>query len=384
MHSVVGDIPVDSEASKPLVTRTHNTPTGYRITPDSQGSLKWKAAIDVDRRPRLFHVHSVRERPPGPPHIVASYSGPPSAAHARARATTTKPHSLTHSSQLATKMAAASARALPLICILLCFLSPTPSSATAADFLRCLSTSVPSHLLFTQGRNFRCYSLYLGTCDQLVPLMSSRFPELGMTRGGCREMTWLQSTLYINSGTTNQPLETLLNRTTTSLRTFTKNKSDYVRQDITGDSWQKIFSWFNGPNAGLMILEPHGGQVGRVVDGDTPYPHRSGVLYNVQHIAFWSGDGGTAATAWINSFYNFMGQYVTKNPRTAYVNYRDLDIGQNAVAGGGVTSYNSGRVWGEKYFGAANFKRLAITKGKADPGDYFRNEQSVPPLVPRK
>ena len=46
-----------------------------------------------------------------------------------------------------------------------------------------------------------------------------------------------------------------------------------------------------------------------------------------------------------------MGQFVTKNPRAAYVNYRDLDIGQNAVVGGGVTSYDSGRVWGEKYLG---------------------------------
>ncbi|TVU01292.1 hypothetical protein EJB05_53255, partial [Eragrostis curvula] len=50
----------------------------------------------------------------------------------------------------------------------------------------------------------------------------------------------------------------------------------------------------------------------------------------------------------------------------------------------GATVGELGRVWGERYFGAANFKRLAITKGKADPGDYFRNEQSIPPLVPRK
>ncbi|KAL5200341.1 hypothetical protein ABZP36_021544 [Zizania latifolia] len=54
------------------------------------------------------------------------------------------------------------------------------------------------------------------------------------------------------------------------------------------------------------------------------------------------------------------------------------------VAGGGVTSYESGKVWGEKYFGAANFRRLALTKGKVDAGDYFRNEQSIPPLVPTK
>ncbi|KAF8741092.1 hypothetical protein HU200_013653 [Digitaria exilis] len=48
-------------------------------------------------------------------------------------------------------MAAASARALPLLlCILLCFHSPPhPPPPPRADFLRCLSASVPSHLLFT-------------------------------------------------------------------------------------------------------------------------------------------------------------------------------------------------------------------------------------------
>ncbi|GJN38601.1 hypothetical protein PR202_gb27659 [Eleusine coracana subsp. coracana] len=49
-----------------------------------------------------------------------------------------------------------------------------------------------------------------------------------------------------------------------------------------------------------------------------------------------------------------------------------------------LSAYESARVWGERYFGAANFKRLAITKGKTDPSDFFRNEQSIPPLVPRK
>jgi hypothetical protein len=175
-------------------------------------------------------------------------------------------------------------------------------------------------------------------------------------------------------------VETLLNRTT-SLSTFTKNKSDYVKQAISKASWEKIFPWFNNAGAGIMILEPHGGRVGSIADADTPYPHRSGVLYNIQYVAFWMGNG-TDAPNWIRGIYDFMEPFVTKNPRGAYVNYRDLDIGENTVVGG-VTSYESGKVWGEQYFGA-NFKRLAITKGKVDADDYFRNEQSVPPLVSRK
>lgn len=235
-----------------------------------------------------------------------------------------------------------------------------------------------------QNKQALFQSLYLGTCDQLLPVMGSRFPELGMTRADCREMSWLQSMVYINGGTSSTPVEVLLNRTT-SLSVYTKNKSDYVKQAIPSASWEKIFPWFDGAaGAGLIILEPHGGRVGSIADGNTPYPHRSGVLYNIQYVAFWPTTTATPAVPdWIKNVHAFMEPFVTSNPRDAYVNYRDLDIGENAVAGG-VTSYENGRVWGEKYFGAANFRRLALTKGKVDASDYFRNEQSIPPLVSTK
>jgi hypothetical protein len=119
-----------------------------------------------------------------------------------------------------------------------------------------------------------------------------------------------------------------------------------------------------------------------IADDDTPFPHRGGVLYNIQYLESWNGNGagGNASTppSWINTIYDFMAPFVTKNPRAAYANYRDLDIGVNTVVGG-VSTYNSGKVWGEMYFGG-NFRRLAMIKRKVDAGDYFQNEQTVPPL----
>jgi hypothetical protein len=50
---------------------------------------------------------------------------------------------------------------------------------------------------------------------------------------------------------------------------------------------------------------------------------------------------------------------------------------------GNVTSYQAGKVWGEKYY-KGNFQRLAMAKGEVDPSDYFRNEQSIPPLAASK
>lgn len=32
---------------------------------------------------------------------------------------------------------------------------------------------------------------------------------------------------------------------------------------------------------------------------------------------------------WLRRFYDFMGAYVPNSPRTAYINYMDLDLGTN-------------------------------------------------------
>ncbi|KAM0845547.1 hypothetical protein ACQ4PT_056296 [Festuca glaucescens] len=102
-------------------------------------------------------------------------------------------------------------------------------------------------------------SMYLGTCDTLLPLMSSRFPELGINRSHCKEMSWIQSVPYIYLGST-ATVEDILNRTT-SLDTFNKATSDYVRQAIPKDVWVQIFAWLAKPDAGLMITDPYGGKI---------------------------------------------------------------------------------------------------------------------------
>ncbi|XBH97672.1 hypothetical protein VPH35_127314 [Triticum aestivum] len=243
-----------------------------------------------------------------------------------------------------------------------------------------VAPALPEDIFITvrlQKQVARFQSMYLGTCDALLPLMGSRFPELGVNRTHCREMTWIQSVPYIYLGAT-AAVEDILNRTTSSTP-FSKATSDYVRQAIAEDVWAEIFARFAKPEAGLMIMDPYGAKMSSLPETATPFPHRGGVLYNIQYMNFWfAATDGSAQTRWLRDMYAFMEPYVSKNPRGAYVNYRDLDLGQNVVVGN-VTSYQAGRVWGEKYYGG-NFQRLAMAKAMADPDDYFRNEQSIPPF----
>ncbi|CAM0907973.1 unnamed protein product [Alopecurus aequalis] len=237
-----------------------------------------------------------------------------------------------------------------------------------------------------QQRQANFQSLYLGNCSAVVRTLADRLPELNVTSADCREMSWVQYVAYIYFGDAinSTPLEALLRNRNMALGPFVKNKSDYVKKALTRDTWERIFTWpLNGATEGQLVLEPHGGRMATIADDDTPFPHRAGVLYNIQYVELWDGTstgaGGNSSTMpnWASRLYDFMEPFVTKNPRAAYANYRDLDIGVNKVVGG-VSTYESGKVWGESYF-VGNFRRLAMIKRKVDAGDYFRHEQSVPP-----
>ncbi|KAK2642915.1 hypothetical protein Ddye_024678 [Dipteronia dyeriana] len=75
--------------------------------------------------------------------------------------------------------------------------------------------------------------------------------------------------------------------------------------------------------------------------------------------------------------YSFVAPYVSKNPRAAYINCRDLDIGTNYNKDSS-TSIKQASIWGVKYL-KNSFNRLVHVKTRVDPANFFRNEQSIPP-----
>ena len=70
--------------------------------------------------------------------------------------------------------------------------------------------------------------------------------------------------------------------------------------------------------------------------------------------------------------YEFMSPYVSKNPREAFFNYRDLDIGSSVNS-----TYEEGKVYGVKYF-KDNFERLVDIKTLIDAENFWKNEQGIP------
>ncbi|KAK8595662.1 hypothetical protein V6N12_064176 [Hibiscus sabdariffa] len=222
--------------------------------------------------------------------------------------------------------------------------------------------------------------MFLGKSDELVSLMQTSFPELGLAKQLCLETTWIQG-LY-RGQFPNDSLQYLLNRTWAEKEVF-KVKSDYVQEPIPESVfqqiWPKFFNEEEGKYANLLLV-PYGGIMDEIPDTQTPFPHRAGNLYKIVYYIGRKEDQNLdfgKYTSWMKRFYDEMTPYVSKNPREVYANYRDLDLGANN--GSGKTSFAEASVWGLGYF-KNNFKRLAQVKTLVDPENFFRHEQSIPSL----
>jgi hypothetical protein len=154
-----------------------------------------------------------------------------------------------------------------------------------------------------------------------------------------------------------------------------------VKAPIPEIALEGIWERLNQLDAQVAELQftAYGGKMDEISETSTPFPHRAGNLFQIHYAVFWGDQDSERSqiyTSWIRKLYSYMTPYVTKNPRQAYINYRDLDLGMNTL---GNTSYKQARIWGTKYF-KNNFDRLVHVKTKVDPANFFRNEQSIPPL----
>ncbi|KAL5751168.1 hypothetical protein ACOSP7_025771 [Xanthoceras sorbifolium] len=241
------------------------------------------------------------------------------------------------------------------------------------------NTSTTSERIVTTSYD----GFFLGGADRLVQLMQEGFPELGLTKKDCIETSWIRSALHVmnilevDTSRVFSPLELLLQRNTSSV-SF-KGKADFVREPIPETALEELRKRLLKEDIPVIVWTPYGGMMNKIPEYQTPFPHRNGTMFKFHYFTDWlEGDMNVAKhISWIRSLYNYMTPYVSKYPRGAYVNYRDLDLGINKK---GNTSVVQASVWGVKYF-KGNFERLVKVKTEVDPENFFRHEQSIPPLI---
>ncbi|CAA7014221.1 unnamed protein product [Microthlaspi erraticum] len=231
--------------------------------------------------------------------------------------------------------------------------------------------------------NAKLRALYLGNADDVVSMLAKEFPELGLKKEDCREMTWIQSLLWwLNHVDVDKVKpEILLEREPDSAK-FLKRKSDYVEKEMTKPELNRLFQRLATLNRTGLVLNPYGGNLNATATNATAFPHRH-KLYKIQHSVTWTDAGPEADRLYVGNLrttYKIMTPFVSKNPRSSYLNYRDVDIGVNDH---GADGYRKGEIYGRKYFGE-NFDRLVRVKTAVDPDNFFRNEQSIPTLPSKR
>ncbi|KAK8468810.1 hypothetical protein PHAVU_006G124800 [Phaseolus vulgaris] len=246
-------------------------------------------------------------------------------------------------------------------------------------FIRFILDVVNSTTNVTKTGRATFVALFLGDSKSLVSLMNEKFPELGLKQSDCIETSWLRSVVFFADINITEPVEILLDRQPQPL-IYLKRKSDYVEKPISKEGlegiWKKMIEL---ENAVVLHFNPYGGRMAEIPSTATPFPHRAGNLWKVQYQANWNEAGKEVADHYINMsriLHNYMTPFVSKNPRGAFFNYKDFDLGINHK---GNNSYTEGRVYGVEYF-KNNFDRLVEIKTKVDPLNFFWNEQSIPLL----
>ncbi|CAI9091748.1 OLC1v1026854C1 [Oldenlandia corymbosa var. corymbosa] len=230
----------------------------------------------------------------------------------------------------------------------------------------------------SRGIRLTFIALYLGDSNSLLSVINSKLPKLGLKKSDCIETSWIRSMLFWMNFDIKTAPEALLSRTPDSVN-FLKRKSDYVQTPIPKTALTSIFAKMVQLGKVGFVFNPYGGRMGQIAETETPFPHRAGIIYKIQYSVNWqdaSPDLAQQYLAQAKELYSFMTPYVSSNPRQAFLNYRDLDIGSTT---NGKDNYNEGRVYGLKYF-KGNFDRLVRVKTAVDPGNFFKNEQSIPPL----
>ncbi|XP_055828857.1 berberine bridge enzyme-like 22, partial [Solanum dulcamara] len=239
--------------------------------------------------------------------------------------------------------------------------------------------------------------LFVGRVSELIPLLNETFPEfelvskdcfqdpivnclieLSCIKKECFEVPWIHTTLYFASKRTNDSIEFLVNTTMPKIKNYYKATSDFVKSPLPKEVWGMIRTMFRDEERPMMIFDPLGGRMDEISKFQIPFPHRKGNLFNIQYMVNWDDNSENISSKkiqWLRELYEKMKPFVSHSPRRGYLNYRDLDFGEND----GEYRYSNSRVWGEKYFGG-NFVRLAKVKSKVDPGNFFRFEQSIPPF----
>ncbi|ESQ52086.1 hypothetical protein EUTSA_v10016482mg [Eutrema salsugineum] len=226
--------------------------------------------------------------------------------------------------------------------------------------------------------------MFLGLPERLLNITKQSFPELHLTKSDCMVKKWIESTVFWANYPEKAPIQLLLKRISTN-EYYWKRTSDFVQTPISKQGLAKIFQTMIDhsplPRRVWMQWNPWGGKMAEIESDATPFVHRGGNIFMIEHFMNWYRPGDELEEQFLaiaRSFKEAMAPFVSKNPREAFFNYRDVDIG--ITTPGDNATYEGAKVYGDSYF-KGNYLRLVKVKARFDRTNFFRSQQGIPVLA---
>ncbi|CAN1122296.1 Berberine bridge enzyme-like 9 [Linum perenne] len=164
----------------------------------------------------------------------------------------------------------------------------------------------------------------------------------------------------------------------TKYQSYLKRKSDYTKKPVPKEGLEAVWKKMVEVGDVGMTWNPYGGIMDEIPEDATPFPHRKGNLFKIQYSAQWKEEGNDSIELHVErtkQLYEAMTPYVSKDPREAFLNYRDLELGSIGSNGNG--TFQQAADYGLPYY-KKNFDRLIKVKAAVDPDNFFKFEQSIP------
>lgn len=231
--------------------------------------------------------------------------------------------------------------------------------------------------------------LYQGPRSEALSILTKTFPSMEIREEDCKEMSWIRSVDYLSDISGGKGSISSLRERYFEDKAYFKAKSDYVRKPIPSVGIKTLIDFLQKTPKASAVFEPYGGFMEKTRSDAIAFPHRKGNIFSIEYSITWDEMDDRSGKSkkhinWLRRFYNAMTPYVSLNPRAAYVNYIDLDLGEvTDISSTAPSPVDSARAWGEKYF-LKNYDRLVMAKTIIDPQNVFRHQQSLPPMITYK
>ncbi|XP_027184249.1 berberine bridge enzyme-like 8 [Coffea eugenioides] len=124
-------------------------------------------------------------------------------------------------------------------------------------------------------------SAFQGGVDELLYIMQENFPELGLVKGDCTELSWVEYIAFHFGLPKESTYDMLLGKIAALPKDYFKAKSDLVQRPIPEEGLKKIWNLMKKMESppGRMEWIPFGARMDEIPESEIPFPHRAGNLF---------------------------------------------------------------------------------------------------------